>query len=925
MKNTRAILPLIAVLLLAAFALQPAPAHAQDQALYKGDRVLILHNTNVTCSYYPCQRSFPELESFVAPSRVVGYILNMETLAPPTDYIRIIFTGFGNAFYPPAPKHPDQLDTLTCFIFPQHISGSTTTLTDAIEFCESEGIAPENIHAPLVTDVWTNSQPAGGTVNIGVYYELNSGAASIPVRLTAIPLYLEPPPPPPLGRPLKEADELFLTNFVVEDPQNPPHRQMFPTYKSNTVYGIARGGSQRPSVHAIEEGYVIDVEPLTTEKCFVFDVDTQQCIMDWQNPDTLQLEYFSISATEMANSSIVYVQSFDSYSVATITQYVVYDVQGTLDGTQPIAQGCVLGKAIRASGGSGELSSVHVTLVRRTTDNINSAGIDLSQQLVEYPANDNPCDSGRSTCLNTDRLFENKTRWATTGRVDFAVDYPGIGAAGVIMSPGSTISQMLDLSSRTDLDVNEPMLITVSAVGRGSFTVTWGEDSETIESLTSFSSYYIQLTPGTQLAQLKVTQDTNNAGNVEISAICVSDDGFPEGFGFVSSGCYFSNPNFVDGLNGWNFSNPAGASNRFLTLGHGGSVGQEVTLYPNEDGSPHEYTFSVITSGYEGLTTSVTDVRSNLELSWGYISSCAIYYPDGSGCNPLQHQYYIPNDDLTTFEYKFEVSEATTANLFVEAYLVDTSLDPIPDTRLRVAQLCIRPEGNRFPGYERITDTVTQRLDSNGVSCNIATRDPDDDSVWRWLRNLQRFLQRYFDCTLTQRLEQITQQAFDAVALIKAGFQYVGLWGNTFLAWLDSFDNWFLSVLSNVLQTTFGGIWWALENLFAEALRFLGFAWQLIGYIFSQFAELNQRFGSIANAWEQAEPITIPGFDCSSGQDTIFCRVIWAMDNTVFVENTQFWIVLKILQATISMHWIIYMVGSVMRRIRAGRRAITDA
>jgi PKD repeat protein len=534
--------------------------------------------------------------------------------------------------------------------------------------------------------------------------------------------------------------------------------------------------------------------------------------------------------------------------------------------------------------------------------------------LVEYPE-DKPraCAYEPSACVSPDRDLRRQAAWTTSGQADW------VDAGGVVIYPASSISVQMALDGMTAYQVEVWAMSALA--GSGNLSIQLGQSSA---SFTTSEGQYSQLlmpaTTHTPDLGLEYTFAIRNSGSVPIllKSVCVSSDADA---GSGPQSCYFENPSFDGGLNGWQSSEGAvpGLTPGELVMMNNSTISQMATLYPN-GAATHQYVVTMTaTVGFGSEQDLRADLASKVGFEWEY--------PAGTGFQPFTAPSSATMYEVGFFFLGYEngLTALPDNQVVFQAYVPVSTMQNSPftirakldssnsDIKIRLREACINDPFSHHPGDEWTPPPLQ-------VSC-FTIPTPQDNQISTWLFWHWSKLDQFFQCDLMAQLNKMFELSYKTYTLF--GWQarywqssllmYTNWLGTDLVPWLDGHfrnmsandftvvntgddgegchDFWCAIVsLSDLLREGFGVFGQLLQLvLMAFSLLFdiVSLLLRLIGGVFDLVLGLiNQLFGlvqTISLAWNTAAPRQIPFLPtCEEPQGNALCVGVWFLENTVF-------------------------------------------
>ncbi len=416
-------------------------------------------------------------------------------------------------------------------------------------------------------------------------------------------------------------------------------------------------------------------------------------------------------------------------------------------------------------------------------------------------------------------------------------------------------------------------------------------------------------------------------GAIKIEQICVTHQLDENGDALIDppGECYYLNSSFDMGGLDWitsagvTFPEPG-----YALLPSGDTIGQNVLLYPEDDGTtPHDYTLTV--------TARVRDTSEDwlfgnptgeAEMSYTLAGGAAV------SMGSYTFQEFIDGNNYLDYVGTVSIAAETTGELAVSPTLTN----PGDASGVEIHRVCL--SSDTWPGPYR--EDVPPKEPIFKANCNGVTK-PSGNNVPQWINYHWESMNQFFQCDLMVLLNDLYIEFQEAMLTMKWFFKWMIVLANMTLDWMSQdVLFWLNGHLANIAggQATFievnGGtetcnnIFCAFESLvggvsgifdgitgaivvgieevlsplvdllsqllggaagvvfdFLESLSnvFFDFIGRILDLIFS----LDDLFSGVLSGISESEPEEIPGLPyCDTNPDgNILCRGIWMMDNTV--------------------------------------------
>lgn len=730
-----------------------------------------------------------------------------------------------------------------------------------------------------------------------------------------------------LVRPLQQSDEHELGVYESQSENENTEYTVFVTSTAPSA----------PVLSAIA-GRVDVVERLTSSQCqerlqtsdVLPDTPLIQCVIEQYGDST---SYHTFTGL---NSIYRVVIADDEnglnfeYFVANAPQYIAVG--------DDIHAGCILGETSSIRPFFGGPANVEGVAVLTMLDGDTGEPVEVLNALSVYSVATNACnaDPVYSSCYG-DATLSQPQQWVTTGNVSWN-------------NPGATLAS--NSSIKTTMALN-PALESVMTVGAR--VISWNGGTANlrlqmgqmiinhpITGPTGVESYEIPLDiyEPDNAGMYTVSVSTSGAFVAELSYVCVTQGTIAPR---PQSSCYFQNPSFDFGLTGWTTSGDVEAVPGAVVIGLGGSIEQNVTLFPETDLTSREYLVTVRYQGYFTDNPDYNSVEYTMQYAW----------PDSTPVN-------LPAGELTDDE---------TAALIVDQFTLDVATEQTGEFVLAPA---ITGGNSTFIGVRVFEVCISGPFPQQGgtfgppriSTCDVVSL-PQGENISDWVQYHWQNLERFYKCDMMVLLERmysaVDQMAKTAGWAVR--YWLALLYGSS--DWLSQqFFPWLTGYLDNMAQDPgftgtipIGGgdepcnnLFCALDSLFSNvrgifdiigrvASDIIGFfqstfdfvayllstvinavvfiALELVTRIFSLIDFVMSLLGTLINSYNNAAPTALPGMpDCSvDPQSNAICQGIWVLDNTIFTPGTPGALIIPLIVSVGSLYLLLWAVGEVKNTI----------
>lgn len=789
-----------------------------------------------------------------------------------------------------------------------------------------------------------------------------------------------------LTKPIKSTDlhvqwGMFDYQYVQDNDTSIPEGETISDLP-NTVYAFST--SSEAKVSAVADGTVTDVKPYTGADCngaFVVFQSLRRCSVFV--PEYIAQEGGSlVFNVELVNLSTVTVQDASDSNI-TYT-YWLADVAVSVG--QEVVAGCVLGKTIQLKnptnneftgfdfGVTGSLSesgdaglSVNAGISAEFRSLLVDAGVttvvakDSGEPVQLYPFLTEEPDYANCRAANASNCtLENPTLQAT--RNGFNPDGWGIGQGTIL--PGGGVHLLRGGMLRQDDVVIRPDIgYTLSVMARvttpidsfypivlqvGSVTTTRNITEGDYQLVTwALTAREVSLTSVSVINSLDTQTSAVDPPEVDILKVCLS----PDTATVAPGACYFPDHSFDANGQGWVTTGNVSFKAAQAFMGDSSILSYENAILLTDGGSPQDYHLKALVrlnanSSYTGQIDKSVELKYAYPYESGFVSLGVIdsALVDSEGRNTYDGNVNI--EHVYTFEDDLTISTNTDGTFSFGVLITDTD-GYIKG--LRIDSLCLTPntDDGHFPG----------QTDGGGFNppfierCGVVST-PIDNNVSSWTYYHWKNLERFFDCTLMVKLNQMFSLMNDAWKTTRLFMRWcvvlvnkTGDWFTTFVWWLGGhFRNIAVGQVTTVyqsgggqcsdlfcvLQTLINGILTPLNAIVEALINILG---GVTGILFTAINGLlviiislisqvlgllnlgQQLLSALINAYNNATPVAIAGLpNCSlDPRSSAFCMGIWVLDNTIFSGPGA--AIIPMLTGILSIHLLIWVVAELKRSV----------
>lgn len=750
----------------------------------------------------------------------------------------------------------------------------------------------------------------------------------------------------------------------------------------DTVYAYSNDPAAK--VNAVAAGTVTDVVAYSGVDCGGAFASFSKCTVIV--PEAISGDSINyVFALETIGASLVTIED-DTDSTISYT-YLVSDVA-----VQPgdvVVAGCILGKTLQLktitsleiaaafpgliSGTDASLSDsagisarVHVGLAPDVAINIRSMTLSAGVTTVFATQDGTPVqllpnlsqEPDLTTCLESSLTNCTVTNSQLRSQPDGTIDgwygqqtTPLDGGTGVSMTFGGQMSQVVVVSPSESYTFSVLARMAPGSLGTWHIHLKANSQIETKE-VTSGNYQLLtwELDPiGVSAVNLAVENNVRDPGwdifppQIEVKYICLA----PASATITPGACLFGNYNFDGNGQGWLPTGSVIFSNGQAILGDAASItAPSIKLLTNPDSSPHTYHITALVrlyanSSYTGQIGKSVKLQYKYPTAGSYVSLGEIdsVMVEDEGRNVYDGSVNI--EHVYTLEGDLTISSDTNSNF--EFNVVVTDGDSYLKG-LRIDSLCATPstDDGSYPGQGGggFDPPVIPR-------CGVVPI-PIDNNVSSWTFYHWKNLERFFDCTLMIKINQIAQTVYDAWRTTRLFLRWVivasnraGDWLTTAFWWLNGsvrniavgqvttiyegsgqcsdifcvFSSLINGVISPIVNTITSILGQAANLLFNTLSVLLSLIVGILNELFGIIRIAQGILASLLSAYNSSTPATIPGLP-TCGVDpksSPFCMAIWILDNTIFSGTGA--AIIPALVALFSIHLLIWVVAEVRSTI----------
>lgn len=703
---------------------------------------------------------------------------------------------------------------------------------------------------------------------------------------------------------------------------------------------IAMSNDSNDPVYSITAGTVLHIQPIVASCWGLFYVPaSSDCILRFDANSWVEGAIFSSVRLYIAEKTTfhqVVVSGDDGY----IYEYILVNPETYVGVGQRVRAGCIIGETtpLITPGASfdfgfqvdiGRQPAAFAAFISRLDDEDNR--LSLLSELAIFPTPGEACNANPDelACIyNPDPNAAGK--WFTTGDVTRL-------QGGIQLSPNAQVYATLPLVDGTSYGARftiDRLTDNVGSSNRAALQVAGSIEDVDLNSLSLVDVYEVAAAvydADTDEPTVSITNRSNH--NIVITRICVTD-------GTASARpatCLFDNFSFDAGLTGWDTTGSVTSSGLAgqIEVGNGGTWWQEITLYP--DGTT-EYVYRIYVK--VALPSYwIEEVNTTLRLDYAFgTDSGFMLSPAGSSTYAFGLFNGWAGREVT-FAINLGVDAPTTENFYISATVSDSSAATV-----FIREVCVDdPFGNWDYGGGAPPPFST--------NCAYITPPAADDDVGMWIYFHWQNLDRFFQCDLMIKLNQIALTGARQFSMLRWSIQYyqqVALrWlefvPNSLVPWLNGHlhniavgrsttiisgdqqcDNLFCLLTSGIdilraliedifsplitgsqeiirtLINTLSQAPFVLYNILADLISLL---LSVVTAIFAAWQSVMRWFGQIISAWNNAEPVTfsfMPTCDVNP-QGNAICIILWTIQNTVASGAGALFVPILIGYATIDM------------------------
>jgi len=790
-----------------------------------------------------------------------------------------------------------------------------------------------------------------------------------------------------LTKPVKSSDlhpqwGMFDYQYVMDN--DPENDGVLVSDFPDTVYAFSNKADAK--VSAVAPGTVIDMKPYTGADCSSAIVVLQtlrRCyvfIPDFITQETSQF-VFNI---ELVNIWVITVEDADDSSVT----YLYWLADPVVSVGDEVVAGCLLGKTIQLknptnveitgfsagitggasaseSGDAGVSVNIGGTLNANFRSLLVNAGvttvvakqdgepIQLYPFLTEEPDYSNCKASTTSNCTLDNAQLKSKNGiypegWGT-GQSSI------IEGGGVHLLQGGSLIQS-NVAIRPDIGYTLSVLARVTTPIESFYPLTLKVGTATTTRNVTEGDYQL-LTWQLTAREVNVTDvgvinqvDVFNSEfpvEVDIKYICFS----PDTASVAPGSCYFGNHGFDADGQGWTPFGNVTFTNGQAFMGDSSLLEQGVVLLTNTDSSPATYHLKALvrlnaSASYTGQIGKSVELKYAFPVSGGYTSLGVIdsTLVEAEGRNTydgninIEHVYQLTDD--------IEIS-TNTDGLFSFGVLVTDTDGYIKG--LRIDSLCLTPDTSdgSFPGQITGGGFSPPFIEKCGV---IPT--PSDNNVSSWTYYHWKNLERFFDCTLMVKLNQMFSVMNDAWKTTRLFLRWcvvlvnrIGDWFTTFVWWLgghfrniafgqvttvyqagggqcsdlfcvlNNLITGLLNPITNIVNTLLSLLTIAVNLLLTIITGVIGLALAFLQRLLALFNQGSSLLSGILDAYNTATPTAIDGLPMCNVDPTssLFCRATWTLDNTIL--SGRWGMLITLILGFLGLHLVLWVIGEVKTAI----------
>jgi hypothetical protein len=747
----------------------------------------------------------------------------------------------------------------------------------------------------------------------------------------------------------------------------------------NTVYGFSN--TPNADVEAVAAGTVINVVPYTGADCtgaFVVFQSLRRCrvfVPSYISQESGDLVF----NVELVSAYVVTVEDADDPNI----NYRYWLSSPVVSVGNDVVAGCILGKTIQLKNPTSfEISSFNAGITGSLSDSgdaglsatfggtanfrsllvdagvmtVTAIDLEADEALSLYPLlTEEPNLASCKASVLTNCTLDNPKLQSSNGV------YPegwGMGQGSILtgggvhlLQGGSLIQSDVVISSTASYTLSVMARVTTPIDSFYPLTLKMGT-ATTTKQVTEGDYQLLVWTLGprevttTDVGVINQVDNFNAVDPVEVDIkyVCLSAD-TPT---VTPGACVFANYQFDADSAGWT---AVGGGIRFANgqafVGDGGLLSQDnIQLFPNLDASPLGYTITALVRlNASGSYTG--QVGKSIELKYKYPSTEPTYTSLGTiDATLVDSEGKNTYDGNVNIEHTYKLEDTLTISSATESTFEFGVLITDSDgylKGLRIDSLCITPntDDGSFPNPD-----PTGPFKPPTIAACAVIPTPEDNNISSWTYYHWKNLERFFNCTLMIKINQMYNLINDAWKTTRLFMRWtvvlvnrVGDWFTSFVWWLNgSFRNIAVGqvttvyqsgggqcsdlfcVLDNLISSIFGPVTDVINTLldivtaganlfFTISTGLIGLALAFLTRVMGFFNQASALLTGLLTSYNTATPTAIEGLPvCNVDPDSsLFCQATWLFDNTIL--SGRWGILITLLLGYLGIHLILWVIG----------------
>jgi|GEM_PF-2809856 len=697
---------------------------------------------------------------------------------------------------------------------------------------------------------------------------------------------------------------------------------------ASPVNGLVTGsGNQDAIVHAVTDGVVTSIEPVTQSLCPNYLFLSHEAVETDCNILTRNIIY----SLDYQNTSIIKILASSGIEYAQLVDHADnYVIEG-----QTVTAGCWLGKVPTANSLFGASQSLTVTWSIESDEFTETIPDELLS--ADEPPESSPCfqPDGFTQCLG-DHSGEDASRWTVTGTTlldgnTFTL-FQNASVSGYFnldadREPELIIGHFDERQSQVSLQLGTTSIQTIFTDGQARIEAdTHQPDNGEIYtvSVKNLHSLAIRFNYICVRHTLDANGDPIDA-DTNYDDIATGDPPAPDNDPPAVQQCVFVNNSFDDGTVSWTVSGGVEGATGAINIDDLGTIEQNVTTATDR-------TLTVILGywAYNTYTPDPTDTTATIQLE----------YNTGSGYTSIGTKTMA---DLASHNNR--VVMETTVTAFNGTFTLRPTLSSTPSEvrGVTIYAICLNASGSN-PVYNPEADSGIFE-----AQCGLQIPTASGDNLFTWIPWLWSHLNKFFQCDLMILLNEMYRIAVEFFTLFGWVSRYSMVLADTTIDWFgQQFVPWLDGHLSNIAVAAggfdevspecdlffctlyegfdlLGALIEFLKSLFGIVIEVLEGLWefglQILNAIFNIFNSFRAFFDAVISAYLQAEPADFPFLPtCSINRKSSgFCILLWILENTVLSGSGALFIPLLISYGGIM--WLLWAIIEIKKVVNQAARA----